>query len=107
VSSTASITSPLAVNSDNFDMYIATAQAEALTISADSGTPSNGKKLLFRLKDDATARALTWTGGVSGGYRSLGVTLPTTTTINKTVYVGFIYNSTDSRWDCVAVALEA
>lgn len=39
--------------------------------------------------------------------RAIGVTLPTTTVINKTLYVGFLYNSTDSKWDGVLVRQEA
>lgn len=106
VSSTASISSPLAWNSDNYDQYAATAQAGALTINADSGTPVDGQKILFRLKDNGTARALTWTTGATNAFRAVGVTLPTTTTINKTTYVGCIYNSADSRWDAIAVTTE-
>ena len=107
VSSAASITSPLAWNSDNFDQYAATAQAGALTINADAGTPVDGEKMIFRFEDNGTARALTWTTGVSKGFREVGVLLPTTTVINKTVYVGCIYNAADDRWDAVAVAQEA
>jgi hypothetical protein len=107
VSSAASITSPLAWNSDSFDQYAATAQAAVLTISADAGTPTNGQKMIFRFKDNGTARALTWTTGAVKAFRAVGVTLPTTTIINKTVYVGCIYNTADSRWDVVAVAQEA
>lgn len=107
VDSSASITSPLAWNSDNFDQYAATAQTSALTINADAGTPTNGRKIIFRFKDNGTARALTWTTGSSNSFRAVGVTLPTTTVINKTVYVGCVYNAADSRWDAVAVAQEA
>jgi hypothetical protein len=107
LSSTASITSPLAWNSDNFEQYAATAQAGALTINADAGTPTDGRKIIFRFKDNGTARALTWTTGSSKAFRAIGVTLPTTTVINKTLYVGCIYNSGDSRWDAVAVTQEA
>lgn len=107
VSSTASIASPLAWNGDNFDQYAATAQAGALTINADAGTPTNGQRILFRFEDDGTPRALTWTTGVSKGFRAVGVTLPTTTVASKVVYVGCIYNLADDRWDALAVGQEA
>ena len=42
-----------------------------------------------------------------GGYKAIGVTLPTTTVISKTTYVGLIYNSTDSLWDAIGVTTEA
>lgn len=107
VSSVASITSPLAWNSDNYDEYATTAQANALTISADAGTPIDGRKIIFRFKDNGTPQTLTWTTGSTNSFRAVGVTLPTTTVANKTAYVGCIYNAADSRWDAVAVAQEA
>lgn len=99
--------SPFAWNSDSYDQQSFSALANALTINADAGTPTDGQRAVFRIKDNGTARALTWTTGVSKGFRAVGVTLPTTTVINKTVYVGCIYNIADSRWDVVAVAQEA
>jgi hypothetical protein len=107
VSSTASISSPLAWNSDNFDQYAATAQSAALTINADAGTPTDGQRILFRFKDNGTARSLTWTTGSSKSFRAVGVTLPTTTVINKVLYVGCIYNAAEDRWDALAVGQEA
>lgn len=107
VNSAASFTSPLGWNSENYQIYAATAQAEALTISADAGAPVNGQKVIFRIKDNGTARALTWTTGSSKAFRAVGVTLPTTTVANKTTYVGCIYNTADSRWDAIAVTTEA
>ena len=99
--------SPFAWNSDSYDQQSFSALANALTINADAGTPTDGQRAVFRIKDNGTARALTWTTGVSKGFRAVGATLPTTTVINKTVYVGCIYNIADSRWDVVAVAQEA
>jgi hypothetical protein len=98
--------SPILPTSDTADQYNVTALAAAVTISAPSGTPTNGQKLTLRIVDNGTARALTWTT-TSGGYRVIGTTLPTTTVISKTVYIGCIYNSTDVFWDVVAVAQQA
>jgi hypothetical protein len=99
-------TSPWAWNSDSFDQQSFSALANALTINADAGTPTDGQKTILRFKDNGTARALTWTTGTSKSFRAIGVTLPPTTVISKTVYVGCIYNVADSRWDVVAVAQE-
>lgn len=104
---TATSTTTLNWNSDNYEQYQLTALSSICTISADSGTPVNGRKIIFRLEDNGNARALTWTNGVSNSFRAIGTTLPTATVANKTVYVGAIYNSTDSRWDVIAVAQEA
>lgn len=107
VSSTASISSPLSPNSDNFDQYCATAQDVDLTINVDSGTPSDGQRLIFRFKDNGAARLLTWTTSGTNSFRACGVLLPTSTVISKTLYVGCLFNSASSVWDVVAVAQEA
>ena len=85
------------------DIYAYTALASALTINAPIGTPTNGEKLIFRLLDNGTGRALTW----NGTFTVIGVTLPTTTTASKTTYVGCIYNANNTRWDVIAVTTEA
>ena len=88
------------------DEYCYTALAATLTInapSAASGTISNGDKLLFRILDNGTGQTLTW----NATYTIIGTTLPTTTTANKMVYVGCIYNAANTRWDVVAVATQA
>jgi hypothetical protein len=107
VNAQTSIASPWAWNSDSFDQQSFSALANALTINADAGTPTDGQKTMFRFKDNGTAQALTWTTGTAKSFRAVGVTLPTTTIVNKTLYVGCIYNSLDSRWDVVATAQEA
>lgn len=90
------------IDVDATDQYQLTAMANATTIST-TGTPTAGQKLIIRLKDNGTARALTW----DSVFRAVGVTLPTTTVLSKTVYIGCIYNLTDTKWDAVAVAQEA
>jgi len=108
VNSTTSVTSPLAWNSTSYDEYALTALANALTISADANTaPADGQRMMFRFKDNGTARALTWTTGATNAFRVVGVTLPTTTVASKLLYVGCIYNAADSRWDAIAVGQEA
>jgi hypothetical protein len=107
VNSQTTIASPWAWDSTLYDQQEITALANALTINADAGTPSNGQQTVFRFTDDGTARALTWTTGTSKSFRAVGVLLPTTTIANKTLYVGCIYNSTAARWDVIAAAQEA
>jgi len=102
ITSNATITPP----SDTVDQYSVTALAVPATIAIPSGTAVSGQKLTLRIKDDGTARALTWTTS-AGGYRVIGSTLPTTTVASKVVYIGCIYNATESFWDVVAVAQQA
>jgi hypothetical protein len=108
VNSAANVTSPLAWDSTSYDEYAITGLANALTINADANaSPADGQRMMFRFKDNGTARALTWTTGSTNSFRVVGVTLPTTTVASKLVYIGCVYNAADSRWDAVAVSQEA
>ena len=97
VTSTSTLTPDISIG----DTFTITAQAAALSIANPSGTPINGQKMIIRIKDNGTARAITWSGTQ---YRaSSDLALPTTTIINKTMYNGFIYNSSGSgTWDLLA-----
>jgi hypothetical protein len=90
-------------NADNDDVVKITAQAVGLTLSNPSGTPTDMQPITIRIKDNATARAITY----GAQYRAIGITLPTTTTISKTTYLGMIWNSDDSKWDVVGTNTEA
>jgi hypothetical protein len=96
----------LTINGDTTDVYVAEGLTGAITLAQPSGTPVNGQRLMIRLKDDGTARAITWTTS-AGAFRAVGITLPTTTVISKVTYVGCVYNSTDSFWDAVATVTQA
>lgn len=99
--------STITPNADTDTQVSVTALAVPATIAAPSGTPSDGQSLVIRIEDNGTARALTWTTGSSGAYRAVGITLPTTTVAAKVVYIGCKYNSTDLRWDVIALSQEA
>lgn len=90
-------------NIANEDMYLLTALAVNATFGVPTGTPVQGDKLLIRIKDNGTARTLAW----NAIYRAIGITLPTTTVISKTLYVGAVFNGVDSKWDVLAVGQEA
>jgi len=92
---------PVATNTDQYNI---TAQAVAASISIPTGTFVDGQKLMIRIKDSGTARALSWNISGANSYRVVGTTLPTTTVASKVTYVGLIYNSQDSFWDVIAVA---
>nr|MDQ3009059.1 hypothetical protein [bacterium] len=85
---------------DSVDQWNVTALAVADAFAAPTGTPTDGQKLMIRIKDNGTARALTW----NAIYRaSSDLALPSTTVISKTLYLGFIYNAADTKWDLLAV----
>jgi hypothetical protein len=102
VSSTASSATPTP-NADTDDEYIVTSLAESATFGAPTGTPTQGQALIIRIKDNGTGRTLAF----NAIYRGIGVSLPSTTTSSKTMYMGMIYNSTDTKWDVTGVSEEA
>ena len=95
-------TATLTPNIDEYEQEDVTDLASALTIAAPIGTPSTGMKLVIRITDDGTNRALTW----NVIYRAIGITLPSTTTANKILYIGCIYDEAGSKWDVVAIKEE-
>jgi hypothetical protein len=104
VGGTASSATPTP-DADAQDLYDLTAQAAAAAFANPTGTPVNGQKLIIRIKDNGTARALTW----GSAYVAGGVGLPATTVLSKIMTIGFIYNTANAlnKWQCVAVAQEA
>ena len=85
---------------DTTDMFTVTALATNATFAAPTGTPTNGQPLMIRIKDNGTSRTLGW----NAIYRaSTDFALPTATVISKTLYIQFIYNSADSKWDAVGL----
>lgn len=101
VQSTTSLAT-LAPNSDAQDGYYITALAANATIAAPTGSPNDGQPLMIRIKDNGTARTLTW----NAVYRAVGVTLPTTTVVSKTHYIYCEYNGPDAKWDAIEVRQE-
>jgi hypothetical protein len=98
VTSSATVT-PTSTN----DLVKITAQAVGLTLANPTGTFDEGKDLIIRIKDNGTARSIAY----GTKYRAIGVTLPTTTVIGKTTYLGIIYNLTDDTYDVVGVTTQA
>lgn len=98
VSSSATVTPTFAD-----DMVLITAQAAALNLANPTGTAIDGLGIVIRIKDNGTARAITY----GTQYRAIGVTLPTTTVISKTHYLAMVFNNTDTKWDVLAVGQEA
>lgn len=99
-------TSQLAPLSPDFkanDMYIFTVQSGGLIINNPASDPATPKGFMFRVKDDTTARSITW----DTKFRGIGETLPTTTVSGKTTYVSGITNPTDGTYDVLSVKTEA
>ena len=102
VSASATATT-LTINADSFDCISVTALASALTLTW-SGTPVDFQGMIIRLKDNGTARALTFTGTK---FEAKGTALPTTTVAGKVLTVAFLYDSVTSKFGCVGAQQEA
>lgn len=90
------------INTASVDQYNITALATAITSMTTnlSGSPVSGQKLMIRIKDNGTGRAITW----GSSFQSSGAaTLLATTISSKTHHIGFIYDDVAAKWTCIAV----
>ncbi len=89
------------INTDNTDVAAITALAQAITSFTTnlSGTPVAGDSLIIEITDNGTARAIAW----GNSFEASTVALPTTTVISTLLTVGFRWNTTTTKWRCVAV----
>lgn len=85
---------------DISDMFTVTALAISATFGAPTGTVIDGQSLLIRIKDNGAARALNFNAIYRTG---IDFALPTTTVISKTIYLQFVYNAADVKWDAVGL----
>lgn len=102
VTSIASNATPT-VNTDTTDIVDITALAVAITSMSSNltGTPTIGQVLVYQIKDNGTARAITW----GASFTAKGTALPTTTVISKYLTVVFMWNG--ANWGCVGSKQEA
>ena len=92
----------ITMNADTTDMATqANTQAVGtLTVNAPTGTPSNGQKLMLRLRS-TNVQTFSWNAIFQGGTSALPTTSSGST---KYDYYGFIYNSTATKWQIVGTA---
>lgn len=98
--STTSTASLVPANKHNFITSLATAIVIGEPTSA---LKVSGQPIIIRIKDNGTARGITY----NAIYRAVGVTLPTATVANKTYYIAGMWNEADSKVDIIAVARQA
>lgn len=93
-----------AVNTDVADAVSITALAVNVTSMTTSltGNPANFAKLIYRIKDNGSARTIAW----GAKFAARTVALPTTTIAGKVLVVGFIYDTVTAVWGCVAQGSE-
>lgn len=92
-------TATISINIDTTDVAAIFELSQNTIISNPTGTVINGQQLVIRIRT-TVIRALTWGGQFRG---SVDVPLPTTTEgSSKNSYLGFMYNSSDGKWDLIA-----
>lgn len=74
--------------------------AQSCTLNMPTN-PADGMRFTYRVEATGTHN-LTW----SGLYNDLKNALPNTTTANKIIYAGFVYNGNNSVWDVVSVVVQ-
>jgi hypothetical protein len=92
----------ITMNADTTDMATQanTQTAGTLTVNAPSGTPTNGQKIMLRLRS-TNVQTFSWNAIFQGGTTPL----PTTSSgSSKYDYYGFIYNGTATKWQIVGSA---
>jgi hypothetical protein len=89
------------LNTDSYDIMVITNQTVAITSFTTNltGTPTNGQKLWISITGTA-AVAITW----GASFEASTTALPTTTVTTARLDVGFVWNSTTTKWRCVAAA---
>lgn len=94
-----------AVNVDIYNAVNITALATDITSATSSltGTPANFQRLVYRIKDDATPRNITW----GASFEARGVALPTITTASKRLTTTFEYDSVAAKFGSIASVVEA
>jgi hypothetical protein len=72
-----------------------------ISVTYSIKVPNDGQRMLFRIRDDSTARNLSWSTD-PGQFRTIGISFPTITSPSKLAYVGCIYNAIDGYWDLIS-----
>lgn len=89
----------LSIDAAQYDMGAVTAQAGALLVAAPSNPNTEGQRLVIRIRDNGTPRAITW----SAVFSAYGATdLPNTTVANRTMIYEFVRNVAINRWELIA-----
>lgn len=85
------------------DLVRPPALTAGLTVANPSSTPADGWPIVFELKDNGTARALTW----GSKYANRISALPATTVAGKQHVVVVSYNAADDKLYCDMAVVQA
>jgi len=82
------------------DAITETGLSGAIVLANPTGTFKEMQSFMVRIKDNGTSQTLTF----GSNYRAMGVTLPSSTTASKWLYLGVIYNAVDSKFDIIGLS---
>ena len=89
-------------DSDTYGIFNVATLTGPLTVNAPTGTPTDGKPILFRFIQDATGRAITWNAAFDFGTDFPSGDVPTTPSTQFEVL--FRWNATSSKWRGMALS---
>ena len=82
--------------SDSFDIYARSAQATGLTISAPTGSPTEGQLLRIRILDNGSVQTLAFNAIYQGG--ALGLPATSLGDAATSLILTFYYDSSLTKW---------
>lgn len=103
VETSASYTTSHAINSDNFDWSVQTAQSGAFKYLNPTGTPVNRRCLVTSIKDNGTPVAITYDTKFVGGVTT---PLTITTIASKNLIQEWVYFAEDTLWHLLGINQE-
>ena len=89
----------LTANVDDYEIEAVSNLNSSMNIANPTGSPVNGQGVMYRIKDNGTARAISY----GSQFRAIGVSLPTATVANKTLYINARWNAESATWDVLAI----
>ena len=99
VNNTTANTGTYSINTDLYDTFIITGQTVAITSITTTGTPVNSQKLWVSITSTNTSINFS-----TANFEATTIALPTTVVASTRLDVGFIWNTTTTKWRCVATA---
>lgn len=91
-------------NADDYDVSAVQDLAENTVVAAPTGTPVDGQRLTYRIREDGTGGYTIGWDAVFHGPNAGAPTAATTTADNTNIWE-FMYNATDSIWEEVSATV--
>jgi len=86
------------ISVDSMQLWYASALSQNIIFGVPGGTPTESQQLRIRLKDNGTARTITWNAIFTA---NANIPLPTTTVVGETLFLTFVFNAVVSKWQLI------